>query len=159
MIHFNEHFWLAIAFFCFLGLSVKFVWPLLRKALDGSIRKIAEDILAAKEARQEAEAMLRKAEKICSEASAFADKILKDADAEIAKMVAEAQKDLEEEVVKRKASALSLIKIEEENAIRELKVKIINSSLGKLAKELKLTEQDRDKLADKALTNFGKTIH
>jgi F-type H+-transporting ATPase subunit b len=159
MLHFDEKFWLAIAFFTFLGLVIRFAWPIIRKSLDDNSKKIAQEILAAKEMKENAEKLLSKAEIIYKEAVLFSEKLVKDTQEEVKQLTAEAQKLLDDEVAKRKATALSRIKNEEESAIRELKTKIVNSALGKLANELSLDQSGHDKVIEKALNNFGKTVH
>ena len=62
--HFDEKFWLAVAFFTFVALMAKYVWPIIAKSLDAGSKKIAEEILAAQEMKKEAEKLLAKAEKI-----------------------------------------------------------------------------------------------
>jgi F-type H+-transporting ATPase subunit b len=159
MIHFDEKFWLAIAFFSFVALVVKYALPLIRKALDDSSKKIAEEILAAKEMKENAEKILEKAEQLYKDAISFSEKLIKDTEDEVQKLAAESEKLLADELAKRKAAALGRIKSEEEAAIRELKVKIVDSALKKLSNELDLNKEGHAKLIDKAVNNFGKTVH
>lgn len=159
MIHFDEKFWLATAFFSFFALVVKYVWPLISKGLDSSSKKVAEEILAAKEMREDAEKLLIKAEQLYKDAVSFSEKLIKDTEDEVQKLAAESKKLLEEEVNKRKKIALDRIRFEEEFAVRELKAKIVDSALGKLANELNLNKEDHEKLVEKAVNNFGKTVH
>lgn len=159
MFHFDEKFWLAIAFFSFFTLVVKYFWPLIRKGLDDSSKKIAEEILAAKEMKENAEKLLSKAEQLYQDAISFSEKLIRDTEDEVKKLAAESEKLLSEELTKRKTAALDRIKFEEESAVRELKVKIVNSALGKLANDLNLSKEDHEKLVEKAVNNFGKTVH
>jgi F-type H+-transporting ATPase subunit b len=159
MFHFDEKFWLAIAFFSFVALVVKYVWPLIGKALDANSKKIAEEILAAKEIKENAEKLLLKAEQLHKDAVLFSQKLIKDTEDEVRKLAIESENLLKEELSKRKAAALGRIKSEEESAIRELKIKIINSALGKLSNELNLNKEGHEKLVEKSLNNLGKTVH
>ncbi len=154
-----EKFWLAVAFLSFVTLMIKYVWPLLAKALDSKSKSIAEEILAAKEMKDGAEKLLAKAEKLHHEAVLFAQKLVKDTENEVQKLIAESQQILDEELAKRKTAALDRIKFEEESAIRELKIKIVNSALGKLTKELDLGQEGHEKLIEKTLNNLDKTVH
>lgn len=154
--HFDEKFWLAVAFFTFVALMAKYVWPIIAKSLDAGSKKIAEEILAAQEMKKEAEKLLAKAEKIHKEASAFAKKLTKDTETEVKKLTLESKKLLEEELVKRRATALDRIKLEEESAIHDLKVKIVDSAMGKLTTELNLDKEGHKKLIEKSLNNIGK---
>jgi len=159
MIHFDEKFWLAIAFFSFFALVIKYAWPLIRKALDNSSKKIAEEILTAKEMKEAAEKLFIEAQQLHEDAVSFSKKLIKDTEDEVQKLANESEKLLEEEVAKRKKIALDRIRFEEEFAIRELKSKIVNSALGKLANELNLNKEDHEKLVEKAVNNLGKTVH
>ena len=84
---------------------------------------------------------------------------MKDTEDEVQKLADESHQLLEEEVSKRRAGALDRIKTEEDSAIRELKVKIVNLALGKLTKELNLNQEGHEKLIEKTLNNLGKTVH
>lgn len=159
MIHFDEKFWLAIAFFTFVALVVKYAWPLIRKSLDDGSKKVAAEILAAKELKENAQELLAKAEQLYKDAVAFSEKLIKDTEDEVQKLAEESQQLLADELNKRKTAALGRIKLEEESAIRELKVKIVNSALGKMSNELNLDKDGHDKLIEKAVNNFGKTVH
>ncbi len=159
MFHFDEKFWLAIAFFTFGIFAAKYLWPLLRKGLDNSSKKIAEEILAAKEMKRNAEKLLAQAEKLYQEAALFAAKLVKETEDEVRKLADESHQLLADEVSKRKAAALDRIKAEEESAIRELKIKIVNSAIGKLMAELNLNQEGHEKLIEKTLNNLGKTLH
>ncbi|MBU6141191.1 MAG: ATP synthase F0 subunit B [Proteobacteria bacterium] len=159
MIHFDEKFWLAIAFSFFAALVAKYVWPIISKHLDSSSKKIAEEILAAKQMKESAEKLLTAAEKLYQEANIFSQKLIKDTEDEVRKLAADSQAALEEEIAKRKAAAIERIKSEEGLAIRELKIKIVNSALRKMQNELNLNQENHEKLIEKNLNNFGKTVH
>jgi F-type H+-transporting ATPase subunit b len=159
MIHFDEKFWLAVSFFSFFGLAAKYLWPIIGGRLDNGSKKIAEEILLAKKMKEDGEKLLAKAEEIYKDAVSFSEKLIKDTEDEVRKLASESEKLLAEEVAKRKKIAIDRIKFEEEFAIRELKAKIVNSALGKLANDLSLNKEDHEKLVEKAVNNLGKTVH
>lgn len=151
---FNEKFWLAVAFLGFATLVIKYVSPRIIKALDAKSKKIAEEILAAKELKEKAIKLLERAEKYYQESERFAQKLVKDAEAESQKFVAEAKRLLEDEVNKKTAASLTRIKLEEESAIREMKVKIIASAMEKFSTGLNLDQKSHEELVGKAVKEF-----
>lgn len=126
---FNEKFWLAIAFFTFIALVIKFAKSSIIKSLDDKSKAIAEEILAAKELKEKATKLLAAAEKFSQESSVYSAKLMKDAETEAQKFLNEAQKSAEEEVSKRTAAALERIKQEEALTIREIKNNILSSAM------------------------------
>ncbi len=158
MLHFDEKFWLAIAFFAFATLIIKFVWPLIAKGLDNKSKKIAEDILTAKDLREKAEKLLASAEKYYQESTDFAQKLLKDAEDEAKKLAADSRDTLEKEVSKKTAAALERIKIEEESAIREIKTKIVSTAIDGLSSKMDLDQKIHENLVEKSIKNFER-IH
>ncbi len=157
---FNEKFWLAIAFISFVSLIIKYVKPLLIKALDNKSKQIAEEILEAKEIKEKALRLLERAEKSYEDSINFSQKIIKDAEIEAQKFAAESQKIIEQEINKKTAAALDRIKLEQDSAIREIKQKIISAALQIFSKNVE-KETDRnqhDLLISRAIENFEK-IH
>jgi F-type H+-transporting ATPase subunit b len=132
----NEKFWLAIAFFTFLALIMKYAWPAIAKALDEKSKQIADDIRAAKEMKELARSLLKKAERNYVESEHYAKKLFKDAEAESEKFAAEAKQILEAEIAKKTAAAMERIRMEEVNAVREIKEKIIANTMKNLSSEL-----------------------
>src|SRR3989338_8087571 len=133
MFHFDEKLWLAIAFFSFLALIIKYVWPLIAKALDNKSKQIAEEILQAKEMKQKAEL-------------------------EAQKLIKETEHVLKEELKKKTNAAQDRIKTEQESAIRTIKSKIILDAMSLLSKDLGIDQNGHEKLTEKSLKNF-ETIH
>lgn len=158
---FNEKFWLAIAFFTFFGAVIKFVWPMISKALEGKSKSIAEEILAAKEMKERAAKLLEKAEKYHAESMKYADKLVKDAEDEAQKFTAESKRIVEEELNKKTAAAVARIKLEEESTIRQIKAKIVSSAIQSLTDNLSkdMSKKDHDHLIAQATQDFAKIIH
>jgi ATP synthase F0 subunit b len=151
---FDEKFWLAIAFLAFAILLAKYVWPHIAKALDANSRKIAEDLLAAKEMKEKAEKLLKDAEKFLQESEAFATKLTSDAENEASKIAEDAQNALEEEIKKKTDSAISRIKTEEGRMTREIKIQIVNSAIDQLSQGSNFNSADQEKLIEKSIKNL-----
>jgi F-type H+-transporting ATPase subunit b len=132
----NEKFWLAIAFFVFLAALVKYAFPSIGKSLGDKSKQIADEIAEAKRIREVAENLLKKAEKHYLESTDYAAKLIKDAESESEKFAAESKKTLEIEIAKKTAAALERIKMEEVNAIAEIKSKIVSTALQNVTAEL-----------------------
>lgn len=150
----NEKFWLAIAFLTFVILIIKFVWPHLAKALDESSKKIAADLLAAKELKERAEKLLANAEQFYKESVAYAEKLAKDAEDEARKIAENAKTSLEAEVKKKTDAALARVKLEEERMVREIKLQIVSSAINNISQNLDLKGGEQEQLVEKSIKNL-----
>lgn len=158
---FNEKFWLAVSFTAFVIYIIKYVRPLILKALDNKSQQIAAEILAAKELKEKAIKLLAKTEKYQKDSEEFAQKLIKDAEIEAQKFAIQAREAVETEIAKKTAAALERIKIEEASAIREIKTKIIASALFSLNNSLskEIDKKSHDRLIFNAADNLKKVIH
>ena len=154
---FDEKFWLAIAFLAFAILVIKFVWPHIASALDANSKKIAEDILAAKEMKEKAEQLLKDAEKFLKESQSYAEKLTSDAEIEANKIAQDSKESLEKEVTKKTDAAISRIKSEEERMVRELKLQIVNNTIDQMSDGLSLKDDEQEKLIEKSISNLETT--
>lgn len=157
----NEKFWLAIAFLSFVTLIIKYVGPVITKLLDNKSKQIAEEILAAKEMKEKAARLLEKAEKYYQESTIYAEKLIKDAESEAQKFAVESRQTLEAEVAKKTTAALARVKLEEESAIREIKVKIVASAMQNLTANLDqaIDKTKHDQLVSRSIQDLEKIIH
>lgn len=154
---FDEKFWLAIAFFTFVGLIVKLVGPKIGKALDQKSKIIAEEILQAKQARQEAQDLLEQARKTYQESIETAKNLVKQADEEAQILLQNAKDILSQEVARMTLVASQRVKYEEEIAIREIKNKIITSAIIKL-QDKAFDQEGKDKIVENSIKNLQR-IH
>ncbi len=156
----DPKFWLAIAFFTFIALVIKFARASISKSLEAKSKAIAEEILAAKEMKERATALLAKAEKYAKESESFAAKLIKDAEDEAKKFAAEAAEMVASEIAKKTAASVERIKIEEISAIREIKNRIVNSAIANLSENLgkEMTKENHEQVISKALGDFEKVI-
>jgi F-type H+-transporting ATPase subunit b len=158
---FNEKFWLAIAFLTFVVFIIKLVGPKMLKALDQKSKEIAEEILAARELREKAVKLLAAAETYHQESMIYSQKLISDAELEAKNFLAEAEKNVTEEVTKRTNAAYERIKNEEEKTLREVKSAIVATALKTIEDEAakNLDKKNSDYLLSEATQNFGKIIH
>jgi F-type H+-transporting ATPase subunit b len=152
---FNEKFWLAIAFFSFLGLLIKFVFPKIAKNLDAQSKKIAEDILEAKKLREGAQKLLEEAKVFHKHSIEHSQKIITDAIEEAKKIEINSKKSLEDQIKKVSDIALERLKSEEESAIRQVKVNIINDAIEQFS-TIKFKDDEQNKIIEKALEKISK---
>jgi len=157
---FDEKFWLALAFISFMLLLARFVFPLIADQLDAKIKQIAEELLAAKEAKEKAKKLLLDAEDKYQAAVDFSDKLIKDSAIEAQKFLLEVQKSAEAEVAKKMDALNARIKNEEERAIREIKVGIINSAIKNIEANLQNSDLAKsNNLIKKAAADVSKLVH
>jgi F-type H+-transporting ATPase subunit b len=157
---YNEKFFLALSFLAFLAIIIKLLAPKLSKSLDETSKKVAEEILAAKEMKEKAVKLLASAEKYYTESTSYADKLLKDAETEAEKFLAEAQKSISEELDKKTAAAQNRIKFAEENAIQDIKNSIITAALNtvEVESEAGLDKKHSDYILSQATNSFGTAL-
>ena len=161
MLFHDPKFWLAIAFFTFVALVIKFARATISKSLEAKSKAIAEEILAAKEMKERAILLLAKAEKYAEESENYAAKLLQNAEDEAKKFAAEAAQMVESEIAKKTAASIERIKIEETSAIREIKNRIVNLAIENLSENIgkEMTAANHDQLVSKALGDFEKVVH
>ncbi len=156
----DEKFWLAIAFLTFVGLVVKKVAPIIAKNLDLKSKEIAEELLAAKELKGQAARILAEAEKRYSEAVSFGASIIQDSANEAQKYLEEARKNAEAEIAKKMVAVQNRIKHEEEQAVREIKIKIINSAMQMVQNSLQNVQKSQSNaLIKRAADDVSKLVH
>lgn len=157
---FDEKFWLAIAFIGFLIAILKYVMPSLTKGLDEKSKQIAKDLLEAKEMKEKAKLYLAEAEKQYKEAIEFSDKLIKDSAVEAQKLLTDANQAAKTEITKKMTALDNRIKQEEENAVREIKTKIINLAVQSLTSNLgSAKKENHDNSLKNSLNDISKLIH
>ncbi len=82
----NEKFWLAIAFITFVLLLIKFARSFLLNALDNKAKLISDEIKSAKNAREQAEQALIKAEEYLKESIEYGNQLIIDAKKKLMKL-------------------------------------------------------------------------
>lgn len=151
---FDEKFYLALAFLTFLGLILKFVWPNLSKSLDENSKKIAEELLAAKELKERAEKLLKDAEKFYQDSLLYAEKMASDAQTESRQITELARLEVDQEIKKKTDAAIARVKLEEERLVRELKLKIVENAIAEISQNLDFDNSEQEKLLAKSIKNL-----
>jgi F-type H+-transporting ATPase subunit b len=154
----NEKFWLAISFFSFVALVLKYFGPKISKILDDKSKSIAQDIILAKEARKKAEELLISAQEIHNKSIIDAKQLIVQAESESKNLLQNAQELIDQEIARMTLLASQRIKIEEEASIREIKTKILYSALAQLQDKSSLNPDEHNKIIDKSIKNFER-IH
>ena len=91
MLH-DSKFWLAISFFIFVALIIKYALPKILAALDNKSKQIANDIEQAKQMRQKAEQLLLEAKKHHEESLLYCQKLISNAQKEADKLLLDSKK-------------------------------------------------------------------
>jgi F-type H+-transporting ATPase subunit b len=154
---FDEKFWLTISFIFFAILAAKYVWPLIIKMIDNASKKITDDVESAKNLKIQAEELLLEAKKHHQETIEHCKKLASDAEDEVKKLIISSQANLEHEIKIKLDAAVTRIKNQEENIVRDLKTKIVEDAFEKVKKDLatNLDQSENNKLVDsKIISGF-----
>ena len=152
----NPEFWVALVFVAVVAMFYKPVMRAVGAALDGRSAKIRAQIEEARKLREEAQALLSEYQRKQRDAMAEAEKIISTARTEAARLKAEAEKDLEFSIERRKQQALDRIAQSEAQAlaaVRNTAVDVALAAAEKLIKE-SLDPSKKSALADKAIAEL-----
>ena len=152
----NPEFWVALVF---LGVVALFYKPVMRAvgtALDGRSAKIRAQIEEARKLREEAQALLSEYQRKQRDAMAEAEKIIATARLEAARLKAEAEKDLEFAIERRKQQALDRIAQAEAQALAQVRNTAVDVALAAAEKLIKdsLDPAKKQALTDKAIAEL-----
>ncbi len=152
---FDEKFWLTISFVIFAILMAKYVLPLIIKMIDDSSKKIADDVVAAKNLKNQAEELFLEAKKHHQETIQHCKKLADDAEGEVKKLISQSQASLDHDLKIKLDAAVMRIKNQEENIIRDLKTKIVEDALAAVKNDLagNLDQQQNNKLVDSKIAS------
>jgi F-type H+-transporting ATPase subunit b len=150
MLH-DPKFWLAVSFSIFVLLMIKFVMPLIIKALDGKVKQIADDIKQAEKMKAEAQKLLKDAQRYYEDSVKQSDLLIKDAQDESKKIIKDYKTAVESEIDKKISSASERIKAQEDRVVREIKTKIVESAVEAIQDNF--TKIADDKSLDEATKN------
>jgi len=81
----------AIWFAVFIWITMKYIWPPLKRALDGRQKQIAEGLAAAERGRHDLELAAKRAEELLTEARTRAQEILAQSEKRAAQIIDEAK--------------------------------------------------------------------
>ncbi|MBK2028891.1 F0F1 ATP synthase subunit B [Francisella noatunensis] len=123
-----------ITFAIFVGFTMKFVWPPLRKALDERREKIAEGLASADRASRELEVAKRQSAEILREAKAKATEIVENAYVRAHKVDEQAKEEAIAAADKIKSMAMADIEQEKVKAKEELKHEVVSLAMAAASK-------------------------
>lgn len=151
-------FWVAVAFFALVILAWRPMAKFLSTSLDGRAQKISDELAQAVRLREEAQATLQAYQQKQQEIAAEAKTILDNALAESARMQEEASKQLEKAIETRLSLANERIAQEENKAIKEVQLQIIElaTTAARTVLTSSMQEQANDNLLNAALADIGK---
>jgi F-type H+-transporting ATPase subunit b len=145
---FEAEFWVAVAFFLFLGVLAYFgVHKLILTSVDQRRDRIKAELDEARRLKQEAQALLAEYQRKQSEAEQEAAAIVAGAQAEADRLVVEAQAKMEEFVARRTKMAETKIAQAEAQAVADVRAAAADAAIA--AAEKVLAENVKGAVADK----------
>lgn len=158
----SADFWVAVSFFIFLGIALKFgVGRLIVDALDKRTKQIASDLAEARRFRDEAEALLKAYEAKRIAAEQEAQSIVDNARADAENAAAEAHARLTDFVARRTAAAEAKIAQAEVQAAADVRAAAAEAAV-KAAEEIlrdSLKGKTADRIFDESLKQVRAQIH
>jgi F-type H+-transporting ATPase subunit b len=157
----DPKYWVALSFVIFIALFVKYMLPMLLKALDNRGDAIRAQLEQASSLRAEAEALMKEfaARKLTAESDAAAIVAGAKRDAEALKTRAE--NDLQQFVTRRKEQAELKISQMEKNAEAEIRAMIVDIATRSAATIMRehLASGAPDKAMQDAIAHMKKHLH
>ena len=157
----DNSFYATVALVIFVAGAVYFGIPkIVGKMLDGQIQKIADDLAAAKQLREEAAALLVEYEQKRVAAESEAEGIISAAKEEATRLTAEAQASLAEMVTRRTKAVEDKIAQAEAQAVAEVRARSADVAIE--AARLVLTDEMGKKggqVVDQAIADVGNRLN
>jgi F-type H+-transporting ATPase subunit b len=157
----DPEFWVAVAFFIFVGLILwKGTKPFLT-ALDSRANRIRQQIEEVRSLRAEAERALGEANRKVREAKSEAEAILTHAKAEAERLHAQALESLDASLKRREQNAMDKIAQAESRAVAEVRDRAIEVAVAATSKVLQeqMDGAEGDKLVENAIAEIGRRLH
>lgn len=152
----DEKFWLAIAFFAFVTLILKYVWPILSQKISEQSKQIAKELLEAQELKEEAKKLLEDSKKQYENSVIASKKLFEDAESEAKKLLEDVKVRAAKDFDKKVAALNERIKTEEEKAIRDLKKEVVSLAFDDIKNNLQNNNQEKS--VDNSLDDISKII-
>lgn len=152
----DPEFWVALVFLVVVALFYKPVMTAVGANLDARAAKIRGQIEEARKLREEAQALLAEYQRKQREAMSEAEKIIAAARAEAVRLKADAEKDLEFALERRKQQALERIAQTEAQAVAQVRNTAVDVALAAAEKLIQggLDQGKKQALADKAIAEL-----
>jgi F-type H+-transporting ATPase subunit b len=114
----------AIVFLVFIGITIKYIWPLMQQAIDARQKQIADGLAAGEQGRKSLEVSSKQAEQAIQEARARAAEIVAQAEKRGSQVVEEAKTAAKAEGDREKAAAKADIQQEAQRAREQLREQV-----------------------------------
>ena len=150
---FDEKFWLAVSFIIFIIFIYKFLGNKINSILNEKSQQIANDLLKASQAKEEAEKLLHEAQEYHQQSLKYAEKLKFDTSSELNIMYENATLSLQQELAKINEASQKRLQEEEQIAIRKLQETIILQAIEIVA-NTKISNDQQQLLIVKALENL-----
>lgn len=136
-------FWMLVIFLIVLFILGKWGWPVISKSIAERNQYIEDSIVSAKEANVKLESVKAETNKLIAEARAQQNQILHDANGIKDQIISDAKKQAEVEANKIIENAKVTIQSEKDNALKEIKLQVIQLSVQLSEKVIKREFEDK----------------
>jgi F-type H+-transporting ATPase subunit b len=154
-------FWVGLAFVLTVGYISRPIWRAMSGSLDERADKIRAQIEEARKLREDAQALLAEYQRKQRDALSEAEAIVAQAKEDAARMKAQAEKDLQHSIERRKAQALDRIAQSEAQAlasVRNTAVDVAMAAAEKLIAE-KMSADHQAGLVDQSIKDLGSRLN
>jgi F-type H+-transporting ATPase subunit b len=154
-------FWVAVAFFIFLGVAIRYVWPPLRGMLDSRTENVRKELDEAQRLREEAQHLLAEYQRKQRDAAKQTEEMLEQARKDAVSQQEEAQAQLERALKSRERQVQDRIAQAEAQALAEVRNAAVDVAVAATREVLKdrLGEARIGKLVDEAIGEIPKKLH
>ncbi len=159
--HFDESFWVAAALFVFIGMIIRPVGRFIVRALDSRAETISSEIDSAVQLKDEAQALLSSYQRKQRKAAEESEAIVAHAKQEAARIIKQAETQLEEEVRRATEAALEKITQTETQVVNQIRENAVDITIG-VARNLimeNLSHDAAEALIDRAIADIDRTFH
>lgn len=153
----TAEFWVAAAFFGFIGVLVYYNVPsMIAKALDSRADAIRQELDEARRLREEAQQLLSDYQRKRREAEEEANAIIEQAKREAEALAAETRKSLQESLERRTKLAEEKIARAEAQALNEVRAAAVDSAIAAAERiiERKVTPEVNARLVDQSMSEL-----
>lgn len=161
MMH-DPAFWVAIAFFGFIGVAIYFKLPgMITKILDERAKKIRNELDEAQRLREEAQALFAEYQRKTRNAAQEAEDIVTHAQAEAKRHAEQASKDLADMMERRTIQAEQKIAQAEAQAVQDVRTAAVDLAVNAARRVMQeeLAEDKSDALVDDAIGDLRTKLH
>lgn len=157
----SPEFWVGLSSILLVVVAFKPVGGLLSKVLDARTVKIQNELNEAVRLKEEAQALLASYQRKQKEAAIEAQNIITNAENEAKRLVADAEKNLEENLNKKIQVAMQKIASYEHSVMQSVRLNSIDVAMGTVRSlvQEKLNKEVADTLVTRAIGEMSKKLH